>query len=71
VTPIDTHFPNYTDDEGLRVDATRAMRLGYDGKLAIHPAQARVINEVFTPTPDRVEWAERILSARDSTAGAD
>ncbi|MBV0923567.1 CoA ester lyase [Halomicroarcula limicola] len=69
VTPIDTHFPSYTDDEGLQREAKRALQLGYDGKLAIHPAQATIINEVFTPTPARVEWAERILAARDEAGG--
>jgi citrate lyase subunit beta/citryl-CoA lyase len=66
VTPIDTHYPDYTDDAGLRAEAERAAQLGYDGKLAVHPAQATVINDVFTPDPERVEWAERILAARDS-----
>ncbi|QIO22465.1 CoA ester lyase [Haloarcula sp. JP-L23] len=69
VTPIDTHFPNFTDDAGLRRDTRRALQLGYDGKLAIHPAQATVVNDVFTPDDDRVEWAERILRARDEADG--
>jgi citrate lyase subunit beta/citryl-CoA lyase len=66
VSPIDTHFPNYTDDAGLRAETERAVQLGYDGKLAIHPAQATVINEVFAPSPERVAWADRILAARET-----
>ena len=69
VTPIDTHYPNYTDDEGLREETASALRLGYGGKLAIHPAQATVINDAFTPSDERVAWAERILAARDRTDG--
>ncbi len=69
VTPVDTHFPNFTDHDGLRREAERARQLGYDGKLAIHPAQATVINEVFTPDAERIEWATRILSARDEADG--
>jgi len=67
VSPIDTHYPNYTDDTGLRAEAERAIELGYDGKLAIHPAQAAVLNDVFTPSPERIEWARRLLAARDDT----
>ena len=69
VTPIDTHYPDYTDDAGLREEAVRAMELGYDGKLAVHPAQATVVNDVFTPAPERVAWAERILSAHEAAEG--
>jgi citrate lyase subunit beta/citryl-CoA lyase len=69
VSPIDTHYPQFDDLDGLRAEAETAVGLGYDGKLAIHPAQVPVINEVFTPNAERVEWAERILDARDAADG--
>jgi len=69
VAPIDTHYPDYTDDAGLRAEAERAVELGYDGKLAVHPAQATIINEVFTPAPERVARAERLLAAGDDADG--
>ena len=69
VSPIDTHYPDFNDLDGLRTDARAAVELGYDGKLAIHPAQVPVINETFTPDEDRVAWAERILDARDAADG--
>jgi len=65
ISPIDTHYPTYTDDAGLRAEAERALELGYDGKLAVHPGQVAVINDVFTPNAERVAWAERLLDARD------
>lgn len=67
VTPIDTHVPNYTNMGELRRATNRAVQLGYDGKLAIHPEQVSVINKSFTPSQKRIEWAKRILSARDGT----
>jgi len=69
VTPLDTVYTDFNDDEGLRRDTQEAVELGYDGKLAIHPAQVPILNEVFTPSEDRVEWAERILDARDAASG--
>lgn len=69
ISPIDTHYPNYTDDAGLRAEAERAVELGYDGKLAVHPGQVPVLEDVFTPSPDRVAWAERLLAARDENEG--
>jgi len=69
VAPIDTHYPDFNDTDGLRTESQTAVELGYDGKLAIHPAQVPVINEAFTPDEERVEWAERILDARDAADG--
>lgn len=61
---IDTLVTDFEDEERLREDAAFAVQLGYDGKLAIHPAQAAPINETFTPSPDEREWARRVLEAR-------
>jgi len=69
VSPIDTHYPTYTDDAGLRTEAERAVELGYDGKLAVHPGQVGVIHDVFTPSAERVAWAQRLLEARDVADG--
>ncbi|WP_336339029.1 HpcH/HpaI aldolase/citrate lyase family protein [Haloarcula brevis] len=69
VSPVDTHYPDFNDPDGLRTDARAAVELGYDGKLAIHPAQVPVINEAFTPDAERVAWARRILNARDAADG--
>jgi citrate lyase subunit beta/citryl-CoA lyase len=69
VDVIDTHYPAFDDEAGLRADARQGCRLGYDGKLAIHPAQIDVIHDAFTPDEERVEWARRIVTAkRDADA---
>lgn len=47
VAAIDGVFPNIRDLEGLRAEALAAQRDGFVGKLAIDPAQAAVINEIF------------------------
>ncbi|QKY21499.1 CoA ester lyase [Halolamina sp. CBA1230] len=65
IDAIDTVHTDYEDEAGLRESTEFALQLGYDGKLAIHPTQVPVINDAFTPAPERVEWAERVLEARD------
>ena len=65
VEAIDTLWTEFRDEEGLREDTERGISLGYDGKLAIHPAQVEVINDAFTPDARKVEWAERILEAKE------
>ncbi|OLZ41612.1 citryl-CoA lyase [Natrinema saccharevitans] len=67
VDAIDTVYTDFTDTDGLRDETAFAAGLGYDGKIAIHPAQVPVINDAFTPSDDDVEWATRVLDARDRT----
>ncbi len=66
IDAIDTVFTDFSDEAGLREETRFAATLGYDGKLAIHPAQVGPINEAFTPDPDRIAWAERVLTARET-----
>jgi len=56
--PIDTVFVNFRDQDGLRREAREAARDGFTGKMAIHPGQVAIINEVFTPRPEEVGRTE-------------
>jgi len=69
VDAIDTVYTDFTDADGLREEAEFALTLGYDGKLAIHPAQVEPINAAFSPDPEEIEWAEAVLDARDAAEG--
>ena len=68
VDAVDIVFTAIEDGEGLAEETTFGAGLGYDGKMVIHPAQVAVVNDAYTPTPERVEWAERVLDARDRAA---
>lgn len=61
--PFEAVYMDYRNLDGLRVECELARRLGYVGKVAIHPAQVAVINDVFTPAPEVVEQQKRILKA--------
>ena len=52
--PIDTVFVNFRDEEGLRQECLAAVRDGFTGKMAIHPNQVAVMNEVFTPSAEEI-----------------
>ena len=71
VDALDTVYTDYSDTEGLREETAFALTLGYDGKLAIHPSQVDPINEAFTPDAEEIEWAARVLDARDEADRAD
>lgn len=66
VDAIDTLVTDIGASEHLEAEATFARQLGYDGKMAIHPAQVDVINGAFTPPPEDVEWAKRVLAAAET-----
>ena len=70
IDAIDTVHTDLDDLDGLARETRFALQLGYDGKLAIHPAQIEPINAAFTPDPARVEWATRVLAARDRAANS-
>ncbi len=61
--PIDGPFGDFSDPEGFRWHANRAMVLGCEGKWAIHPSQIPLCNELFSPSPEEVEKARRIVQA--------
>ncbi|ELY88234.1 Citryl-CoA lyase [Natrialba hulunbeirensis JCM 10989] len=66
---IDTVFTDFGDEDGLIEETEFAIQLGYDGKLAIHPAQVAPINEAFTPTAEELEWATAVLEAKREADG--
>jgi citrate lyase beta subunit len=61
--PIDVVHLDTRDDDGLAREARLARSLGFGGKACIHPAQIAVVNEVFSPRPEELRWAESVLAA--------
>lgn len=68
VAAIDTVYPDFRDIDGFRRDCFEGARDGFTGRMAIHPAQVPVINEVFTPSAEAVAEAQAIVAAF-ATAG--
>jgi len=63
VEPLDTVYPDFRDEKGLRRECSEAMLDGFTGKMAIHPGQVDVINEVFTPGAEEIARAQTIVDA--------
>jgi len=70
VTAYDTVYPDIKNVDGLRAEANDAKRMGYGGKIAIHPDQVAVIHEVFTPTAQEIDWAKRVVATFESNPNA-
>ncbi len=67
---IETVYVDFRNSEGLRRDTEDARRDGFSGRLAIHPAQVPVINEVFTPSAEQIEKAKAVVAAFAAQPGA-
>lgn len=61
--PVDTVCPFIKNIDSLRQDALRARKMGFQGKLVIHPAQIEPVNTVFSPTAEEIETAQRVVAA--------
>jgi len=60
---LDMVYVRYKDMDGLRAETEAAATLGYQGKQVIHPAQASVVQQVFTPSEEEVAHAQKVLAA--------
>ena len=67
---IETVYVDFRNTEGLRRDTMEAKRDGFTGRLAIHPAQVPVINEVFTPNAADIAKAKAVIAAFAAQPGA-
>src|SRR6201994_3679063 len=70
VQPIDTVYIDFRNEAGLRRECEEARRDGFTGKMAIHPGQVAVMNDVFTPKPEAIARARAIVAAFAATPGA-
>lgn len=57
---------DYQDEEAFREIVRLSRRQGFVGASAIHPSQVPIINEGFSPTPEEVDRAQRLLETFDA-----
>ncbi|XP_028992811.1 citramalyl-CoA lyase, mitochondrial isoform X2 [Betta splendens] len=62
---IDLVHIDYKDVEGLRRQAREGALMGFTGKQVIHPGQIQAVQEEFSPSRERVQWARELISAFD------
>ena len=68
--PVDGVSTAIDDADQLRDDVLRARRLGFGGKLCIHPRQVASVNRHFAPSAAERAWAQRVLDAAAASGGA-
>jgi citrate lyase subunit beta/citryl-CoA lyase len=69
VLAIDTVTVDFRNAAAVRRESEEARRDGFTGKMAIHPAQVPIINEVFTPSAAAVAQARAVVAAFQAHPG--
>src|SRR5262245_14989006 len=60
---LDGVYNDIADTEGFARECQEAHAMGFDGKTLIHPGQIEACNAAFSPSPDEVREAEKIIAA--------
>lgn len=68
--PIDGVTTAIRDLDRLQADTQRARRMGFGGKLCIHPDQVATVNRAFAPSDEELAWARKVVEAAGAADGA-
>lgn len=68
--PVDGITPDVGDAAACDTETRRALRLGFGGKLCIHPRQVALVHVAFAPSAAERDWAQRVLAANQTAQGA-
>ncbi len=63
LTAVDGVFNAIQNEAGFRAECAQGRALGMDGKTLIHPSQIAPCNEVFSPSPEEIAAARKIVDA--------
>ena len=60
---LDGVYNDVRDAEGFAAECRQGVELGFDGKTLVHPSQVEPANEAWSPTPEEVDLAQRVVDA--------
>jgi citrate lyase beta subunit len=60
---LDGVHSNFQDTEGFKFTCAQGRSLGFDGKTLIHPSQIELANEMYSPSPEEIEFALKVVLA--------
>ncbi|GAB3176741.1 HpcH/HpaI aldolase/citrate lyase family protein [Streptomyces incanus] len=69
--PVDGVTTAVRDETALTADLDHARRLGFTGKLCIHPAQVVQVEKAFAPTEEELRWAREVTTVQDGVSVVD
>ncbi len=70
IKPFYGPFGDFSDPEGCEVQFRNAFLMGCAGAWSLHPTQVAIAKRVYSPDPDEVAFARKILEAMPDGTGA-
>ena len=70
VAIVDGVHLDLDDAEGFAAHCRQGKELGFDGKTLIHPKTIAKANAVFAPSPEEIDWSQRIIAAHAEASAA-
>jgi malyl-CoA/(S)-citramalyl-CoA lyase len=70
IKPFYGPFGDFSDQAGCEVQFRNAFLMGCAGAWSLHPTQVVIAKRVFSPDPDEVAFARKILDAMPDGTGA-
>jgi len=61
IIAIDAPYVAFRDTEGFEKDTAYGRQLGFEGRMLIHPSQIEPSHRIYTPAPERVDWAREVV----------
>jgi citrate lyase subunit beta/citryl-CoA lyase len=58
---------DYRDLEGIARAAREARGFGFDGATCVHPQVVPILNDAFSPSPEEIARATRLIAAYDQS----
>ena len=53
---------DFQDLNGIRLAAEMSRRFGIEGASCVHPSNVPILNAAFSPNPDEIDYAERVVA---------
>ncbi|MGP5437266.1 HpcH/HpaI aldolase/citrate lyase family protein [Psychrobacter alimentarius] len=69
-SPIDTVYPDFNDEAGLRARVQLWSQMGMSGMLCIHPKQVASVQQALQPTAKTLEFAKRVIEEYERSGQA-
>ncbi|MBX2854536.1 MAG: CoA ester lyase [Rhodobacteraceae bacterium] len=64
---LDGVYNAFKDEDGLRAACQQSKEMGFDGRTLIHPAQLEIANEVFAPSAEELDLAQKQVAAYEDS----
>ncbi len=65
--PIDAVFPVIRDEEAFKKDTLLGKKMGFYGKMVIHPTHVEWVRDVYRPSDEEISKCKKIVEAYEQS----